>query len=119
MTDFLVNFIVWVCAIYGLIEIIKTVFYIHSCNKIKTDGINMIVAVKNQEDKIEGFLRSLNFRILYGKEDCVENIIVLDLNSDDKTKYISENFSNEHSNVKVLNWKEFEDLFSPERTKKI
>ena len=75
----------------------------------------MIVAVKNQEDKIEGFLRSLNFRIIYGKEDCVENIIVLDLNSTDKTKHIIENFSSDYPNIKILNWSEFEELFSPEK----
>ena len=99
MMDFIINCIFWVCALYGLIEIIKTIFCIHSCNKIN----------------IEGFLRSLNFRILYGKEDCIENIIVLDLNSDDNTKNIIENFSADYSTVKVLNWKEFEELFSPEK----
>ena len=115
MVDFKINCFIWVCALYGLFEILKTIFYIHSCSNIKSDGINIIVAVKNQEDQIEGFLRSLNFRILYGKEDSIENIIVLDLNSDDNTKCIVENFSSEHPNVKLLNWKEFDELFSPEK----
>lgn len=65
MPDFILNCLLWVCALYGLMEIIKNIMYIHSCNKIKTEGINLIIAVRNQEDKIEGFLRSLNFRILY------------------------------------------------------
>ena len=47
MLDFILNCILWVCALYGLIEIIKNAIYVHSCNKIKTDGIHMIVAVKN------------------------------------------------------------------------
>lgn len=111
MLDFLVNCILWVCALYGFIEIIKNIIYIRSCNKIKTDGINMIIAVKNQEDKIEGFLRSLNFRLIYGKEDYIENIIVLDLNSSDNTKHIVENFSADYPNFKILNWNEFEELF--------
>lgn len=111
MLDFLVNCILWVCALYGFIEIIKNIIYIRSCNKIKTDGINMIIAVKNQEDKIEGFLRSLNFRLIYGKEDYIENIIVLDLNSSDNTKHIVENFSADYPNFKFLNWNEFEELF--------
>lgn len=114
MINFIINCIFWVCALYGFIEIIKNIIYIHSCNSIKADGINMIVTVKNQEDTIEGFLRSLNFRILYGKEDCVNNIIVLDLNSSDNTKNIVENFSFDYPSVKVLNWREFEELFSPE-----
>ncbi len=115
MMDFIINCIFWVCALYGLIEIVKTIFYIHSCNKINSDGINLIITVKNQENKIEGFLRSLNFRILYGKEDCIENIIVLDLNSDDNTKSIIENFSTDYPSIKILNWKEFEELFCPEK----
>ena len=111
MIDFFINCILWVCAIYGIIEIIKNVIYIHSCNRIKTDGIHMIIAVKNKEDIIEGFLRNLNFRILYGKENLIENIIVLDLNSSDNTKCIVERFSNDCSNVKLINWNEFEELF--------
>lgn len=113
MLDFVINCILWVCAIYGIIEIIKNIIYLKTCNSINPNGIHMIVAVKNQEDKIEGFLRSLNFRLLYGKEDCVKDIIVLDLNSNDNTKCIVNNFANDYSNVKVVNWCEFEELFSP------
>ena len=115
MLDFILNCILWVCALYGLIEIIKNAIYIHSCNKIKTDGIHMIVAVKNQEDTIEGFLRSLNFRIIYGNDDCIENFVVLDLNSTDNTKHIIENFSSDYPSIKVLNWTEFQELFSPDK----
>ncbi len=114
MLNFLINCIFWVLALYGLVEIIKNIIYIHTCNKIKTEGINVIVAVKNQEDKIEGFLRSLNFRLLYGNDDIVENIIVLDLNSNDNTKNIVNNFSYDCSNIKLINWNEFEELFNPE-----
>ncbi|MBR1654185.1 MAG: hypothetical protein IJ690_04465 [Clostridia bacterium] len=113
MMDFIINCILWICALYGLMELIKNVIYIHSCNNIKTDGINIIIAVKNQENKIEGFLRSLNFRMLYGKENCVENIIVLDLNSSDKTKHIVETLSTDCSSIKMINWNEFVELFSP------
>lgn len=115
MLNFTITCIFWICALYGIIEIIKNLLYIHSCNKIQTDGINLIVTVKNQEDKIEGLLRNLNFRILYGKEDCINNIIVLDLNSSDKTKNIIDKFSNDNSFVKVISWDEFNELFSPYR----
>ncbi len=113
MLNYILNCLLWIFALYGIIEIIKTIIYIRNCNKIKTSGIHLIVAVKNQEDKIEGFLRSLNFRILYGKEDCVEDILVLDLNSSDKTMQIVEKFSADYSNVVSINWREFEELFSP------
>lgn len=113
MSDFIINCLLWIFALYGIIEIFKNVLYIRSCNKIKTDGIHLIVAVKNQENKIEGFLRTLNFRLIYGKENCIENIIVLDLNSSDNTKNIIENFSKDYSNIQILKWNEFEELFSP------
>lgn len=113
MMDFIINCILWICALYGLIEIIKNILYVHTCNSIKNEGINIIITVKNQENKIEGFLRTLNFRMLYGKENCVENIIVLDLNSSDKTKHIVEKLSADCSSIKLINWNEFVELFSP------
>lgn len=114
MADFIFNCILWVFALYGIIEIIKNIFYIKSCNCIETNGIHLVLLVKNQENKIEGLLRSLNFRILYGKEECIEDILVLDLNSNDNTKKIVENISLDSPNIKILNWKEFEELFSPQ-----
>lgn len=115
MLDFVINCILWVCALYGLIEIIKNIIYIHTCNTIKTDGIHMVILVKNQENKIEGFIRALNFKILYGKEDYFKDILILDLNSNDNTKNIIENISNDNSNIKLINWNEFNDLFSPKK----
>lgn len=113
MHIYIINCILWILALYGAIEIIKNLIYIHNCNNIKTDGISLIVGVRNQEDTIEGFLRTLNFRLLYGKENYIENILVLDLNSTDNTKHIIEKFSSDYSNVTFLNWKEFEEIFAP------
>ncbi len=113
MQDFITNCILWTFALYGLIEIIKNFIYIHSCNKIHTEGINLIIAVKNQENEIEGFLRTLNFRLIYGKENCIENIILLDLNSSDNTRKIIENFAKDYPNIQLLKWNEFEEIFCP------
>ena len=110
MLNFTLNCLFWICALYGLIEIIKTILYIHSCNKISTDGINLIVTVKNQEDKIEGFLRSLIFKILYGREEYFKNIIVADMQSTDDTKKIVEKLSKDYEIIKVTSWKECKNL---------
>lgn len=111
MPDFILNCLLWTFALYGIIEIIKNIIYIHSCNKIHTEGINLIVAVKNKENEIEGFLRTLNFRLIYGKENSIENIIVLDLNSSDNTRTIIENFAKDYPNIQLLKWNEFEEIF--------
>ena len=108
--EFILNTIFWTLALYGLFEIIKTIIYITTYTKMQSDGIYIIIAVKNQEEKIEGFLRSILFKILYGKEDYLKNIIVADLKSTDKTKEIAKKLSKEYDCLKVLNWRECKDI---------
>lgn len=111
MLDFIFKGIVWVLAIYGLIELIKTIIYTYTYTNLKSNGIYIIVAVKNQANQIEGFISTTLFRIIYGKEENIKNIIAVDLNSTDETKQILEKLSNEYENIKVANWKECKDLF--------
>ena len=108
--EFLLNTIFWTLAIYGLFEIIKNIIYINTYTKFKSDGIYLIIAVKNQEEKIECFLRSILFKILYGREEYLKNIIIADLKSSDNTKEIAKKLSKEYDCLKVLNWKECKDI---------
>lgn len=110
MLDFIINGIIWVLALYGLIEIIKTICYAQAFSKIKTNGIYFIIAVKNQEEQIEGFMRSILFRILYGKEDNVNEIIVADLGSTDNTKEILEKLQQDYEFINLIDWKTCKDL---------
>ena len=107
--EFILNTIFWTLALYGLYEIIKNIIYINTYTKFKSKGIYLIIGVKNQEDVIEGFLRSILFKI-YGREDYFKNIIVADLESTDKTKEISKKLSKEYECLKVVSWKEARDL---------
>ena len=108
--EFLLNTIFWTLALYGLFEIIKTIIYISTYTKMQPNGIHIIIAIKNQEEKIEGFLRSILFKILYGKEDYLKNIIVVDLKSTDGTKEIVKKMANDYECLKVLNWRECKDI---------
>jgi len=108
--EFILNTIFWTLALYGLFEIIKNLIYISKYTKFQSDGIYLIIAVKNQEEKIEGFLRSSLFKILYGREEYLKNIMVVDLKSTDKTKEIAKKISKEYECLKVLNWKECKDI---------
>mgnify|MGYP005787696645 FL=1 len=110
MLDFIINGIFWVLALYGLFEIIKNIIYICTYTNLKSDGIYVIIAAKNQENKIEGFLRTILFRIMYGKEECVKNVIVTDLNSSDDTMKILEKLSKDYDGIKVVNWKECKEV---------
>ena len=110
MTDFLINALLWTLAIYGLLEITKTIIYMFTYTNMRADGIYLIIAAKNQEEKIEGFLRSSLFKLLYGKEDYVKNIMVTDLESMDKTKDILKKLSQDYDCVRVLGWKECKEI---------
>lgn len=110
MENFIINSILWTLALYGLFELIKQIIYMCTYTNMKADGIYVIVAVKNQEERIEGFLRSSLFRILYGKEDYIKDIIVTDLGSSDKTKEILGKMSEDYECVKIANWKECKSI---------
>jgi len=101
--------IIWTLAIYGLFEIIKNIIYICTYTNLNSKGTYLMVAVKNQEESIECYLRNLLFRIIYGKEE-VKNIFVVDLNSKDNTKKIVEKLEKEYEQINLINWKDCKEL---------
>ena len=103
------SIIFWTLALYGLFEIIKSIIYIWTYTKLNSKGIYLLVAVKDQENNIECFLRTLLFKIIYGKQE-VDNVIVVDLNSKDNTKKIVENLEKEYDNLSLINLKECKEL---------
>ena len=110
MENFIINSILWTLALYGLFELIKQIINMCTYINLKADGIYMIIGVKNQEERIEGFLRSSLFKILYGKEEYIKDVIVADLGSTDKTKEIINKMSLTYDGVKITNWKECKDI---------
>ena len=110
MTDFIVTSIIWILALYGLIEIIKTILHSMLKVKFKNDGIYIVIATKNQEKKIEGFLRSFLFRTLYGNDDYITEILVTDLDSTDNTLQILEKLQENYDEIKVCDWKTCRDI---------
>ena len=107
--EIFISIIIWTLALYGLFEIIKNIIYICTYTHLNSKGIYFIIAVKNQEDKIECFLRNLVFRIIYGKEE-IKNVLIVDLNSKDNTKKIVENLSKEYEQINLLTLKECKEL---------
>ena len=110
MIEFLLNTCFWTLALYGLFEIIKNIITLSTYTKFKSDGIYVIIAVKNQEEQIEGFMRSIIFRILYGKEENINEIIVSDLGSTDKTKEILEKLQNDYKFINLMDWENCKDF---------
>ena len=110
MVEFVFHTIFWTLALYGLFEIIKNIIYLCTYTNLKSNGIYIVIAVKNQGKKIEGFMRSLIFRILYGKEDIVKDIIVTDLDSKDDTMQILEKLSKDYDCLQTVNWRECKEM---------
>ncbi len=110
MINLIFNTIFWTLAFYGLFEIIKNIIYMATYTHLKSEGIYLILAVKNQEDKIEVILRSTLFRIIYGKDEFLKNIIVSDLKSKDNTKEILKKISEENEMIKYMSWKECKEI---------
>ena len=110
MSEFIINSIIYILSIYGLMTVIKEAVRIITYTKLKSNGLYLIIAVKNQENKIEFFLRNLLFRIIYGKEEYIKNIIVADLNSEDSTREILNNLEKEYECINVVNWDECKEL---------
>ena len=110
MGEFILNAILWTLALYGLLEIIKTILNIYTYTNLKAEGIYLIIAVKNQENKIEGFMRSLLFRVIYGKEENIKNIVLTDLDYTDETATIVNKLGKDYDCLKVMNWKECKEV---------
>ena len=110
MSEFIMNAIIWTLALYGLFEIIKEIIYMYTYTKFKSDGTYLLVVAKNQENSIENFLRTVVFKIIYGKEEKIKNIIVVDLNSEDNTKEIIKKMSEDNECLKCVSWKECKDI---------
>ena len=108
--SFIINTCIWTLALYGLFEIIKNIIYMCTYTNYKEDGIYIIIATKNQENRIEGFLRSSLFKILYGKEEYIKDIIVTDLQSKDKTAEIAEKIVKKMQGIKMIKWEECKEL---------
>ena len=55
-------------------------------------------------------MRSILFRIVYGKEECIKNVIVTDLGSTDKTKEIIEKLEKDYKFMELIDWKTCKEL---------
>lgn len=110
MWNFILNGFLWTLALYGIFEIVKNIVYVCTCTSLKSEGIYLIIATKNQVDRIEGFIRTILFRILYGKEDMVKHILITDLDSTDGTDKIVHKLANDYDCIQVSNWKECKEI---------
>lgn len=114
MMDFILTSILWILALYGLTEIIKTIIHVHKYPKISFDGTSFILTVKNQENNIEYFLRLFIYKILYYNLS-IPKIIIVDLDSTDNTLGILRKFAEDFYFINVLTFDEYKSLLTEQK----
>lgn len=102
MFDFLIQLIIWILCIYGLFSIIQDCVNENTYKKLE-ENIKFVMTVKNVENGIEEYIRELT----YGR-NFYNNLVVIDMDSEDDTKEILHKLEREKFNMKVLNKEEGE-----------
>lgn len=100
MLKFILEILFWALCIYGILSLAKDVFEAKAYNKI-SHNIKLILTVKDVEDGIENYIRELNF----GK-NFYNNLVVIDLDSKDRTKEILQYLQSDCMNIKILSQEE-------------
>ena len=79
MLEVIVYGIVWCFAIYGILIMIQEIIRNNTYRKIE-ENVKLILTVKNVENGIENYVRELSFG-----RNFYNNLVVIDLNSNDDT----------------------------------
>ncbi|MBR3697618.1 MAG: hypothetical protein IKM97_05105 [Clostridia bacterium] len=93
---FLFEILFWSFCIYGILSLAKDIYEAKTYKKI-FNRINLILTVKDVEDGIENYIRELNF----GK-NFYNNLVVIDLDSKDRTREILHEIQKDCFNIKIM-----------------
>ncbi len=100
MLDFVVQLVICVLCIYGLFSIIQDCVNFNTYKKLE-ENIKLVMTVKNVENGIEEYIRELT----YGR-NFYNNLVVIDMESEDDTVEILHKLEREKFNMKVFNKEE-------------
>lgn len=100
MFKFVLEILFWSLCIYGIMNLIKDIFDNNTYNKI-SHKVKIILTVKDVEEGIENYIRELNL----GK-NFYNNLVVIDLDSQDRTVDILKEMQKDCINIKILSKEE-------------
>ncbi len=106
MLDFFMQLVLWVLCIYGLFSIIQDCVNFNTYKKLE-ENIKFVMTVKNVENGIEEYIRELT----YGR-NFYNNLVVIDLESEDETLNILHKLEKEKFNMKVLEKEQGKDYLN-------
>lgn len=96
MLEIIVYGFIWCFAIYGILVMIQEISRKSTYRKIE-ENVKLIMTVKDAEDGIENYVRELSM----GK-NFYNNLVIIDLNSNDDTLSILRELEKENMNLKIL-----------------
>ncbi len=97
MFEVIVYGLIWCFAIYGILVMIQEILRNNTYKKIE-ENVKLIVTVKNVENGIENYIRELSFG-----RNFYNNLVIIDLDSEDDTLCILKEMEKENLNLKILN----------------
>ncbi len=106
----------WFFAIFGVIQLCKHIYESIIQFMLKEEEQLIVITVKNQQDHIEGILRSVVWESLNNKKSRqVPNILVVDLGSTDETYTILEKLCKEYQFIAVTDKQGYFDFISDKK----
>lgn len=100
--------IIWCFAVYGILVMLQEITRNNTYHKIE-ENVKLIMTVKNVENGIENYVREISLG-----RNFYNNLVVIDLDSDDDTICILKELEKENINMKVLNKIEGEEYLKKE-----
>lgn len=97
MLEMIIYGFIWCFAIYGILVMLQDITRRTTYRKIE-ENVKLIMTVKDVEDGIENYIRELNFG-----NNFYNNLVVIDLDSQDDTLCILKELEKENLNLKILN----------------
>ena len=97
MLEIIVYGFIWCFAIYGILVMIQEIIRNSTYQKIE-ENVKLIMTVKNVENGIENYVRELNMG-----RNFYNNLVVIDMGSEDDTLCFLKELEKENINLKILN----------------
>ena len=106
MLEMIIYGLIWCFAVYGILVMIQEITRKSTYRKIE-ENVKLIMTVKDVENGIENYIRELNFG-----NNFYNNLVVIDLGSQDDTLCILKELEEENLNLKILDKEEGKEYLS-------
>lgn len=106
MLEVIIYGIIWCFAVYGILVMIQEITRNTTYKKVE-ENVKLIMTVKNVENGIENYVREISLG-----RNFYNNLVIIDLDSDDETLKILKELEKENINMKILNKDEGREYLS-------